>query len=62
MKRDYLPSFTAVEDEATRSFVDFLKDALKHEHASDHPIAIEVRDERGPVLKVRLALEVQRPH
>ena len=55
-----LPDITAVEDEATRSLADFARDALKHEHATDHPMMIEVRDDDGPVLKVKFAVEVER--
>lgn len=55
-----LPDMTAVEDEAAKSLADFAKDALLREHATDHPMVVEVRDREGPVLKVKFAFEFER--
>ena len=55
-----LPNLQAVQEEAALSLVDMARDAIRT-HPNDgagHLMAIEVRDESGPVLQVRLTYEV----
>lgn len=55
-----LPSVQAVQEQAALSLADMARDAIRA-HPNDgarHLMAIEVRDENGPVLQVRLTYEV----
>ena len=57
-----LPDIEAVQEEAARSLADVAKDAVRDRgrHVFGHWMAIEVRDEAGPVLQAKFAFEVDR--
>lgn len=49
------------QEEAARSLVDIARDAVaKHDRGATQGMAVEVRDENGPVLHVRFWFEVDR--
>ena len=52
-------SFDAVLEEATLSLAEMALDAVG-KHGPDHRMSIEVRDDRGPVLKVKCTFEIER--
>ena len=52
-------SFEAVQDEATVSLAELALDAMA-KRGADHRMSIEVRDDRGPVLKVNCTFEIER--
>ena len=58
-----LRSIQAVQEEAARSLADMARDEVRR-HAGDptkrHRMAIEVRDENGPVLQVKFAFEISK--
>jgi hypothetical protein len=56
-----LSSFQRVQEEAARSLADIARDAAsKHDGGATQIMAIEVRDDNGPVLNVRFWFEVER--
>jgi hypothetical protein len=57
-----LPTMQAVQIAAARSLVDIAKRAVWSTAATDlgHQMAIEVRDESGPVLKAKFTFEIER--
>ena len=57
-----LPDIEAVQEEAARSLADVAKDAVRSRgrHVFGHWMAIEVRDEAGPVLQAKFTFEVDR--
>jgi len=53
----------AVQEEAARALAGFAWDAARSSIGSDsHQLAIEVRDEAGPVMNVRFTFEIDRKH
>jgi hypothetical protein len=53
----------AVQEEAARALAGFAWDAARCSAGSDsHSLAIEVRDDAGPVMNVRFAFEIERKH
>jgi hypothetical protein len=56
-----LPNLQAVQIEAARSLVDMAKHAIwtKADTVLDHRMAIEVRDESGPVLEAKFTFELE---
>jgi hypothetical protein len=53
----------AVQDEAARALAGFAWEAARCSAGSDsHSLAIEVRDDAGPVMNVRFAFEIDRKH
>ena len=56
-----LPTVQAVQIEAARSLVDMAKHAIwtKAETVLGHRMAIEVRDENGPVLRAKFTFELE---
>ncbi|MBR0825234.1 hypothetical protein JQ596_06785 [Bradyrhizobium manausense] len=57
-----LSSLRAVQTEATRSLVDMARDAMHGSpDLSKRHMAIEVRNEAGPVMQVRLHFAVEKP-
>jgi hypothetical protein len=57
-----LPSIERVQEEAAYSLADMARDAVRR-HANDggaHQMAIEVRDDDGPVLQARFTFDVGR--
>ena len=56
-----LPDRQAVQVEAARSLADIAKHAIwsKAETIQDHRMAIELRDEHGPVLKAKFSFELE---
>jgi hypothetical protein len=57
-----LPTMQAVQIEAARSLVDIAKHAVWSTAATvlGHQMAIEVRDENGPVLQAKFTFESER--
>nr|WP_028345992.1 hypothetical protein [Bradyrhizobium murdochi] len=56
-----LPSIERVQEEAARSLADMARDAVrKNRDGPGHQIAIEVRDNHGPVLQVKFTFEIDR--
>jgi hypothetical protein len=57
-----LPDLKAVQIEAARSLVDMARHTVwtKAETLFGHRMAVEVRDEYGPVLEAKFAFEVER--
>ena len=57
-----LDSLEAVQEEAARSLADMARDAIrKHNGAQRHrAIAIEVRDDIGPILRVAFTFTIDR--
>lgn len=58
MKR--LRNMRAVQDEAARALAGFAWDAMRLDGAQSHQMAIEVRDEHGPVMEVKYSFESAR--
>ena len=56
-----LAALQAVQIEAARSLVDIAKEAIweKAETVLGHRMAIEVRDENGPVLQAKFTFELE---
>jgi Domain of unknown function (DUF6894) len=54
-----LSSFEAAQEEATLSLAEIALDAMGR-RGSDHRMSIEVRDDRGPILKVKCTFEIER--
>jgi hypothetical protein len=55
-----LPSIQAVQEEAARSLADMARDSIRKVDGGGHQMAIEVRDDHGPVLQVKLTYEIDR--
>jgi hypothetical protein len=56
-----LPSIERVQEEAARSLADMARDAVRtSQDGADHCMAIEVRDDNGPVLQVKFTFEIDR--
>lgn len=56
-----LPTIESVQEEAARSLADMARDAVQsHRDGTRRPMAIEVRDDNGPVLQARFTFEVER--
>jgi hypothetical protein len=57
-----LPTLQAVQIEAARSLVDIAKHAIwtKADTILGHRMAIEVRDENGPVLQAKFTFELEK--
>jgi hypothetical protein len=56
-----LSTLEKVQEEAARSLADMARDAVRGQlHGTAQRIAIEVRDDTGPVLQVRFTFEVDR--
>ena len=54
-----LPTIERVQGEAARSLADMARDTASHAHnGKAHHMAIEVRDEDGPVMQVRFTFDV----
>ena len=56
--RDF-SSVEAVQEEATVSLAELALDSMA-KRGADHRMSIEVRDDRGPVLKVNCTFEIER--
>ena len=58
-----LKDIRAVQEEAARSLADMTRDEVRR-HSNDpnkrHRMAIEVRDDTGPVLQVKFAFEINK--
>jgi hypothetical protein len=53
-----LPDIESVQEEAALSLADMARNAeRKHAHSVGHRMAIEVRDESGPILKLQFIFE-----
>ena len=50
-----------VQDEAARSLADMARDSIRTKNSSQ-TLAIEVRNDAGPVMKVRFFFEIERPN
>ena len=56
-----LSSIQAVQEQAARSLADMARDAVWTRYGgAEHWMAIEVRDDSGPLLQVKLTFEVDR--
>ena len=56
-----LSSLERVQEEAARSLADMARDAVrKNQDRAGHEMAIEVRDDNGPVLQVKFTFEIDR--
>lgn len=56
-----LSTIEAVQEEAARSLADMVRDAVrKHNDGAGHRMAIDVRDDKGPVLQVKFTFEIER--
>jgi uncharacterized protein DUF6894 len=47
-----------VREEASRALAEMARDAMRKAIAPVHQMAIEVRDETGPVMQVRISFEI----
>ena len=54
-----LATIESVQEEAARSLEDMARDAV-HRDGKRRPMAIEVRDDNGPVLQARFTFEIER--
>ena len=54
-----LATIESVQEEAARSLADMARDTV-HRDGKKRPMAIEVRDDSGPVLQARFTFEVER--
>jgi hypothetical protein len=56
-----LPATEAAWDEAAHSLADMLRDAVRMQRqGEDHRMAVEVRDDNGPVLTVEVSFKAKR--
>lgn len=58
-----LRSIEAVQEEAAWSLADMARDAVRrptHNRKQNHNMAIEVRDDNGPVLQVKFTFEIDK--
>ena len=54
-----LATIESVQEEAARSLADMARDTV-HRDGKKRPMAIEVRDDHGPVLQARFTFEIER--
>ena len=50
----------AVQEEAARSLADMARDAIRKSSGAENQMAIEVRDENGPVFEVKFTYQIDR--
>ncbi|WFU18866.1 hypothetical protein [Bradyrhizobium sp. CB3481] len=56
-----LPSIELVQEEAARVLADMARDTVRKDRdKAGHEMAIEVRDDHGPVLQVKFTFEMDR--
>ncbi|MCK1518343.1 hypothetical protein IVB22_38860 [Bradyrhizobium sp. 190] len=56
-----LATIEAVQEEAARALADMARDAVrKHTDGAGHHMAIDVRDDDGPVLQVKFTFAINR--
>ena len=56
-----LSGLARVQEEAARSLADMARDAIRNNaNGADHNMAIEVRDDNGPLLQVKFSFEINR--
>ena len=55
-----LRTMRAVQEEAARALAGFAYDAARLDGAQSQQMAIEVRDEDGPVMEVKFSFEIAR--
>jgi len=56
-----LPTVERVQEEAARSLADMARDAVRSDReGAGHEMAVEVRDDAGPVLQVKFTFEIDR--
>lgn len=55
-----LRTIRAVQEEAARALAGFAHDAARLDGAQSQQMAIEVRDEHGPVMEVKFSFEIAR--
>ena len=56
-----LSTLQAAQEEAARSLADIARDAVRKDYdGAGHEMAIEVRDDNGPVLHVKFTFEIDR--
>ena len=55
-----LRTMRAVQEEAARSLADFAYGAMRLNGGQSQLMAIEVRDEHGPVMEVKFSFEIAR--
>jgi hypothetical protein len=56
-----LSSLQAVQEEAARTLADMARDSVRSQHdGAGHQMAIEVRDENGPLLQLKFTFEIER--
>jgi hypothetical protein len=56
-----LPSIERVQEEAARSLADMARDAVRKQgNGAAQSMAIEVRDDIGPVMQVKFTFDVER--
>lgn len=55
-----LPDLRAAHDEAARGLAAVAWDSMRLEWAEGRQLAIEVRDEHGPVFQIKLTFEITR--
>jgi Domain of unknown function (DUF6894) len=51
---------SAIEDEAARTLIETARDVVCAAASAPHQMSIEVRDDTGPVMKVKFTFEVNR--
>ena len=56
-----LSTMEAVQEEAARSLADMARDASRRPHnGAGHQMAVEVRDDTGPVLQAKFTFHIER--
>ena len=55
-----LSTLEAVREEAARSLADMARDSIRHRLPERAGMSVEVRDDAGPVMQVRLIFEIAR--
>jgi len=56
-----LSTTEAVQEEAARSLADMARDASRRPHnGAGHQMAVEVRDDTGPVLQAKFTFQIER--
>lgn len=56
-----LSTMEAVQEEAARSLADMARDAsCRRDNGAGHRMAIEVRDDTGPVLQAKFTFQIER--
>ncbi|MBP2434041.1 DUF6894 family protein [Bradyrhizobium elkanii] len=54
-----LQSVQAAQAEAAKSLADLARDAIHSTSAKPHDMTIDVRDEAGPIMQVKLVFDLQ---